>query len=70
MTKTIEVTNSTTGYGYFQVVETGGRHVVYQCSYHWGGGMTKKQNIGSAKTFADALAIIKSYSGGSNLKFW
>lgn len=68
--KTIEVTNQTTGYGYFQVVDGGGRHTVYQCSHHWADGMKQKKNIGSTKTLPDAIALIKSYSGGDVLKFW
>ena len=69
MSKNIEVENSTTGYGYFIIDEFKGRYRVWQSTSHWG-SLKPKQNVGEARTYEDALSIVKSYSGGTKLKIW
>jgi hypothetical protein len=69
MSKKIEVSDSTTGYGYFTIHQRGGRYVVYQCSVHWANGWSPKRKVGEARSQSDAMDLIKSFSGGRTLIF-
>jgi len=69
-TSEIEVKDQTTGYGYFQIVQSRGEFTVWQCTFHWARGMEKVHKIGTTKDEAKAFTLVRSYSGGKNLKFW
>jgi hypothetical protein len=69
MAKKVEVLDRGVRYSYFEILEDRGNYTVFQCSVHWASGWSRKQTVGSAKTQADALDLIKSFSGGQTLKF-
>ncbi len=69
MTVNIKVSDCTTGYGYFQIHQSRGLFHVYQCTVHWARGWSYAQTIGTARNQVQALDMIKSFAGGSRIRY-